>query len=598
MLFVLILIVGLLASNVGAALDIRSPEQVLHLSSSNFTEAIEANQLVLVIFYAPWCGYCKTLMTELTKVAADLPNMNIDGKVAIVDATVGGNDVLGEQQGMNGFPSMILYRFGKRHSDYHGPRGRSDILQYLKKRMGPPAIHIDTLKELEEFADALKANADIDMQTILLKNQKQNEPQPGGPPLPQGFGISDASPDGSFSTSAHGQFNLVDSHAAVVLALFVPGTSRIDPETGDGEGINSKVCKLYLSLASVYDQARFLYSDNPDLLSYFNVKQDHMLIFTDRSHAGIDALIPSWELVLDASSTEADVMTAIAAGSLPLLVPYSVQSQPFIHTIPVKKHALVFVSESDASVDLLRTVENVASDHRGKIVFVTIPSTEHQLLQYFALDNNNLPELVIADMTDEADLRRFNYKDFVQLNSIPVEQRFGEAYVRQFISEFQADTLLRSRFSELSEEADKANKLSSGKSGSEPVVKTIVGSQFVDLVMDNNNKQADTTDVLLYIHAPWCAHCKSFEPVLTDVAQLYLHMQGVRALTVLKVDGSRNEIDHEKVRVRGYPTIYLFKAGDRANPVEYDGERTVEYMARFIDWQRALATAPAMGDEL
>ena len=49
-----------------------------------------------------------------------------------------------------------------------------------------------------------------------------------------------------------------------------------------------------------------------------------------------------------------------------------------------------------------------------------------------------------------------------------------------------------------------------------------------------------------------------------------------------RIDGSRNEIDHDKVRVRGFPALYLFPAGDKANPVEYVGERDASSLARFL----------------
>lgn len=179
----LILLTALLSLFGAQALESTSPDRILSLSHSNFTEAIEANRLVLVSFYAPWCGYCKSLMAELHKVASDLPNMNIDGRVAIVDASAEENMALGTAEGINGFPSMILYRHGKRHSDYHGVRSRIAILEYLKKRVGPPAIPISSVKELGEYVEVLKMDADLDVQSIIVKNRLQQEHQaPHAPP--------------------------------------------------------------------------------------------------------------------------------------------------------------------------------------------------------------------------------------------------------------------------------------------------------------------------------------------------------------------------------------------------------------------------------
>jgi len=65
----------------------------------------------------------------------------------------------------------------------------------------------------------------------------------------------------------------------------------------------------------------------------------------------------------------------------------------------------------------------------------------------------------------------------------------------------------------------------------------------------------------------------------------------------VKIDGSRNEIDHSRVRVRGYPTMYFFRADDRANPIEYDAERSLERLVRFVENIRVTAAAPEAGEK-
>lgn len=37
------------------------------------------------------------------------------------------------------------------------------------------------------------------------------------------------------------------------------------------------------------------------------------------------------------------------------------------------------------------------------------------------------------------------------------------------------------------------------------------------------------------------------------------------------------------MKVLGFPTIYLFPALDKMNPIEYDGDRSVEAIAQFVE---------------
>ena len=52
------------------------------------------------------------------------------------------------------------------------------------------------------------------------------------------------------------------------------------------------------------------------------------------------------------------------------------------------------------------------------------------------------------------------------------------------------------------------------------------------------------------------------------------------AVTIAKVDATANDVPDE---IQGFPTIKLFPAGAKDSPIEYQGDRTVEDLAKFIE---------------
>ena len=50
-------------------------------------------------------------------------------------------------------------------------------------------------------------------------------------------------------------------------------------------------------------------------------------------------------------------------------------------------------------------------------------------------------------------------------------------------------------------------------------------------------------------------------------------------MTIAKVDATANDVPDE---IQGFPTLKLYKAGDKSSPVEYSGDRSVEDLAKFV----------------
>lgn len=143
-----LLLVAAATLGVQAAEEIKTEDGVLVLTVKNFKEAIADNEYLLVEFYAPWCGHCKSLAPEYAKAAQTLAEKESTIKLGKVDATVEGP--LAEEYSVRGYPTLKFFRNGA-PVDYTGGRQAADIVSWVNKKTGPPAKDLTTVEEAEAF---------------------------------------------------------------------------------------------------------------------------------------------------------------------------------------------------------------------------------------------------------------------------------------------------------------------------------------------------------------------------------------------------------------------------------------------------------------
>ncbi|KAM8967809.1 protein disulfide-isomerase A4 isoform 2-T2 [Pelodytes ibericus] len=124
------------------------PEATIVLTKDNFDEVVENADIILVEFYAPWCGHCKRLAPEYEKAAQELSKRTPAIPLAKVDASA--ETELGTKYGVTGYPTLKIFRKGKAY-DYNGPRENYGIVDYMTEQAGPPSKQIQAVKQVQEF---------------------------------------------------------------------------------------------------------------------------------------------------------------------------------------------------------------------------------------------------------------------------------------------------------------------------------------------------------------------------------------------------------------------------------------------------------------
>jgi len=109
--------------------------EVKVLTAANFDGiALDTSKDVLVEFYAPWCGHCKSLEPVYNQVGKTFENEK-NCVVAKVDADHERD--LGSRFGVSGFPTIKFFpKNNKAGEEYNGGRSEQDFIDFLNKKCG------------------------------------------------------------------------------------------------------------------------------------------------------------------------------------------------------------------------------------------------------------------------------------------------------------------------------------------------------------------------------------------------------------------------------------------------------------------------------
>ena len=110
--------------------------QPFHVTDDNFEETIKKNSLVLVDFWANWCGPCRALAPTIEELAKES-----SGKVLISKLDVDENPATAERFQVFSIPTMILFKDGKEIERLVGLCVKSRIAETISTLSSLGAFH-------------------------------------------------------------------------------------------------------------------------------------------------------------------------------------------------------------------------------------------------------------------------------------------------------------------------------------------------------------------------------------------------------------------------------------------------------------------------
>jgi len=327
---------------------------------------------------------------------------------------------------------------------------------------------------------------------------------------------------------------LKDEGGVVVFGFFEENTEA---------GIESPY-QAFLSAAEASDFT-FVVAFTADLIGEeFGVTAPALRVYTDFDEG---------EFVYEGEWEEEDITEFVAGNSMPLVTEFNEEVAPKIFGGAIKVHFLIFANFDSENWDQIKAdFTQVAKGHKGKMLFITMDVNKEdngRILEFFTITAADAPTYRIISIGDE--MKKFQ----------PKTNDVDQASLDKFATDFQSGDLSEHLNSERTPDGWDAQP-----------VKVLTGGNFAEVAMDTSK------NAFVEFYAPWCGHCKQLAPIFDELAAAF---EDVSNVVIGKIDATQNDV--KDVKVESFPTLKLFPAGEAAEVIDFDGDRTLAGMTAFLN---------------
>lgn len=541
------------------------------LTAETFDGFMKTHQVTAILFYAPWCFYSQQMMPAWDLAGQKLMLHDPPVPLARIDTHRYGS--IGEKYGIQAFPTMKLFVDGAVF-DYDSHMGRSwqqivkwvnrhvdrdhilknadDIDHYLHDNdlnvvgifpdgfnssvFGKSARHFDDVMFAEsrgtevstQIAEHVSKHASLICETVDIGISRNNTKEVNLPR--EGMHCSDT-PRNPQRPEWTDRFS-----------AFVDGSSlkvkRTDDASGWAQMLQLKCCDDEKNSAN---RERYKVSV-PSVVMF--MPHDERFAIYDGDMDDIHAL-DKW----------------ISARRTPMVMRLTPDIAEKILDAGPEKTPVLFLISSQEEHALEKEMREAAKVLRGRVLICfagRFTQIEQRLADLAGVDEGSPAVVTLIEAHGGSGPYHTSRKFRLPTDGLTASS------VVEFVTSYEKGTLKPYLRSEPEPSAEEVR--TGGPVG------VLVGTSFTATAQDSEK------DVLVDFYAPWCGHCRKFEPAYKDLARKLRH---VKSLKVTKLDATRNEV--EGMLIQGFPTIILFPAGQSPKQqIMYHGNRQPDDMTRWL----------------
>jgi thioredoxin len=109
---------------------LRNIREPLNLEDTTFFQTINKFPIMLVDFWAPWCGACRMMSPIIDQIGKDYLGKLVTGKINVDE-----NPLIARQFSISSIPTLMLFKRGKEVNKIIGSVSKNKIDEMLKMHL-------------------------------------------------------------------------------------------------------------------------------------------------------------------------------------------------------------------------------------------------------------------------------------------------------------------------------------------------------------------------------------------------------------------------------------------------------------------------------